>query len=315
VAAALTFTAPAVHAQSAASYPSKPIKIIVGYSPGGANDVLMRLVAAKLQGSWGQPVIVENKPGANSMIALEAVMAAPADGYTLTLNGTGAMVVFPAMGGKLSYDPIRNFIAFGPQIQTPLVLGVNPSLPVDNLQQFIAWAKANEGKVNYAWSAPSAGIATELLIHQAGIKATGIPYKGGSEVATAVIGGVVQMTLFDSVSIAPHLKSGRIRGIAVSTARRVPFMPDLPTISESGLPGFETSIWLSMFAPAGTPPDIVAKLQAEVSRIFNLPDVRERISALGAEIVPSNAAVIEERIRNEMVSYGNVMRVTGVKFQ
>lgn len=314
-AALLLLAGASVQAQSAASYPSKPIKIIVGYSAGGAYDVLMRMVGAKLQESWGQPVIVENKPGANSVIALEAVMAAPADGYTLTLNGTGAMVIFPAMGTKLSYDPLKNFVAFGPQIQTPLVLGVHPSVPATNLQQFIAWAKANEGKVNYAWSAASAKVATELFLQRTGLKATDIPYKGGGEVSTAVISGVVQMALLDSVSIAPHLKSGRIRGIAVSTAKRVPFMPDLSTISESGVSGFETSLFISMFAPAGTPPDIVAKLQAETSRIFSMPEVRDRIAALGAEAVPSSAAIMEERMHREIEAYGNVIRATGIRFQ
>ncbi|HVZ46484.1 MAG TPA: tripartite tricarboxylate transporter substrate binding protein [Ramlibacter sp.] len=297
-----------------AAYPSKVVRIIVGYGAGGANDVLMRIVAAKLQESLGQPVIVENKPGANSVIALEAVMNSPADGHTLTLNGTGAMVMFPAARMKLPYDPLKNFVPFGPQIQTPLVLVVHPDVPAKNLKEFIAWARANEGKINYAWSAPSAYVATALFLQKTGLHAQPIPYKGGGELSTALIGGVVQMALFDIVSIAPHLRSGRVRGIAVTTPQRVPQMPDLPTMAESGLPNFETSLWLSMFAPAGVPAEVLARLQTEVSRIFTMPDVRERVMGLGAEIIPSTAAATEARMRSEIEMYGSVVRSAGIKF-
>ncbi|HVZ46512.1 MAG TPA: tripartite tricarboxylate transporter substrate-binding protein [Ramlibacter sp.] len=301
-------------AQPTTSYPGKLVRIVVGYSPGGANDLLMRIVAEKLQLAWGQPVIVDNKPGASSVISLDAVRQAPPDGHTITLNGIGPMVILPAARVKLPYDAAKDFVPFGPLLEVPFVLVVNPAVPASNAQEFVAWARANEGKINYAWSAPSSVVATELLLQRMGVKATAIPYKGGAELSAALIGGVVQFAIFDSASIAPHLKAGRVRGIAVTSSRRAASLPELPTMEEAGLSGLHMSLWLSMFAPAGVPPEILAKLNTEIARVFALPDVKEKMIPLGVEVVPSSPAATQARMRRESETYAAVVRTAGLKF-
>ncbi len=302
-------------AQTDSSYPNRTIRIILGYSPGGANDFLMRLVAAKMQETWGQPVIVENRPGANSIIALELGAKAPADGYTLIFNGLGGLTINPSMYTTLPYDPVKSFVPFGPLITTPLVLAIHQSVPISTVPEFLAWAKDNAGKLNYASASTSAEIATEMFLQMTGLRATHIPFKGGAEVAAAVIAGTVQMALFDSVSISPSLRSGKIKGIAVTSSKRLSSFPDLPTLGEAGVPGFDMTLWLTMLAPAGTPQQIVAKLNTEANRIFDLPEVRTRLSGMGAESSPTTPAALAGRIRDDIARYKAVVKAAGMKVQ
>src|SRR5215467_4600567 len=265
-----------------AQYPSKPIHIVVGFPPGGGNDIIARMVGAKMQDAWGQPVVIDNKPGANSIIAAEFVARSAPDGYTILVNATGGMSVNPVLYEKLPYDPLRDFVPISMVGSFPLVLVVNPSVPASSVSELVAYAKANPGKLNYSSGSTAFQVATEMFKQMTGTDIKHIPYKGSAASITAVIAGDVQMTIVDSPPLMPQLSSGRVRGLAVTTAKRAAAMPDLPAIAES-LPGYEMALWIGVFSPAGTPPEIAAKLTSEVQRIVGLPDIREKLAAMGVE--------------------------------
>jgi len=299
----------------AQTYPSKPIRVIVGFPPGGGNDIIARLLGAKMQEAWGEPVVIDNKPGASSIIATEFVAKAAPDGYTLLVNATGGMSVNPVLYAKLPYDSLKDFVPISMVGSFPLVLAVNPSLPVKSVRELLAYAKANPGKLNYSSGSTSFQVATEMFKQMTGIDVRHIPYKGSAASITALISGDVQMTIVDTPPVMPQIKAGKVRPLAVTTARRAGSMPDLPTISESGVPGYEMALWIGVFAPAATPRDVAAKLNAEVVRIVNLPDIRERLEGMGVEPLGNTSEQAAEWIRGEIAKYGPVVKAANIKVE
>jgi len=297
----------------AQAYPSKPVRIVVGFPPGGGNDIIARMVGAKMQESWGQPVVIDNKPGANSIIAAEFVAKSAADGYTLLVNATGGMSVNPVLYTKLPYDSLKDFVPIGMVGSFPLVLVVNPSVPANSVQELVAYAKANPGKLNYSSGSTAFQVATEMFKQMTAVDVRHIPYKGSAASITAVIAGDVHMTIVDTPPLVPQIKAGRVRALAVTSAKRAGAMPELPTIAESGVPGYEMALWIGVFAPGGTPREIAAKLNAEVVRIVNLPDIRGQLADMGVEPLGNTPEETAEWIRREIAKYGPVVKAAGIK--
>ena len=299
-------------AASAQGYPSKPIRIVVGFPPGGGNDIVARLVGAKVQEAWGQPVVIDNKPGANSIIAAEFVAKSAPDGYTLLVNATGGMSVNPVLYSKLPYDPLRDFVSISMIGMFPLVLVVHPSLPVNSVQELIAYANANPGKLNYSAGSTAFQVATEMFKQMTGTDIKHIPYKGSVQAINAVIAGDVHMTIVDSPPVLPHVKAKQLKGLAVTSATRSAAAPESPTLSEAGVPGYEMNLWIGAFAPAGTPGEIAARLTNEVMRVVKLPDVREKLAAMGVEPVGDTSEQLVRTIRNEIARYGPVVKAANI---
>ena len=296
----------------AQGYPTKPIRIVVGFPPGGGNDIIARMVGAKMQESWGQSVVIDNKPGANSIIAAELVAKSAPDGYTLLVNATGGMSVNPVLYAKLPYDPLRDFVPISMVGSFPLVLAVNPSVPANSVQELVAYAKANPGKLNYSAGSTAFQVATEMFKQMTGVDVRHIPYKGSAASITAVIAGDVQMTIVDTPPLVPQLKGGKVRAIAVTSAKRSAAMPDLPAIAES-VPGYEMVLWRGVFAPAGTAREVAEKLNAEVVRIVGLPDIREKLGGLGVEPIGNTSEQMADWIRREIARYGPGVKAAGIK--
>jgi tripartite-type tricarboxylate transporter receptor subunit TctC len=293
-------------------YPTKPIHVVVGFPPGGGNDIIARLLGAKMQDTWGQPVVIDNKPGANSIIAAEFVARSAPDGYTLLVNATGGMSVNPVLYAYLSYDPLKDFVPISMVGSFPLVLAVNPMLPANSVQELIAYLKANPGKLNYSAGSTAFQVATEMFKQMTGTDVKHIPYKGSAASITALIAGDVQMTIVDTPPLVPQLSAGRLRALAVTSAKRSAAMPDLPAIAES-VPGYEMVLWIGVFAPAGTSREVATKLNAEVVRIVGLPDIREKLAGLGVEPIGNTSAEMAEWIRREIAKYGPVVKAAGIK--
>jgi tripartite-type tricarboxylate transporter receptor subunit TctC len=299
----------------AQAYPSKPIRIVVGFPPGGGNDIIARLVGAKMQESWGQPVMIDNKPGANSIIASELVAKSAPDGYTLLVNATGGMSVNPVVYAKLPYDPLKDFVSISMVGSFPLVLVVNPAVPANSMRELIAYARANPGKLNYSAGSTGFQVATEMFKQMTGVDVRHIPYKGSAASITAVIAGDVQMTIVDTLPVVPQIKAGKVRALAVTSAKRAGSMPDLPTVAESGAPGYEMALWIGVFAPAGTPREIADKLNAEVVRIVNLPDIHEKLAGMGVEPLGNSSEQMAEWIRREIAKYGPVVKAGNIRVE
>ena len=302
----------AVAGALAQAYPTKPIHIVVGFPPGGGNDIIARLLGAKMQESWGQPVVIDNKPGANSIIASEFVARSAPDGYTILVNATGGMSVNPVLYEKLPYDPLRDFVPISMVGSFPLVLVVNPSVPASSVSELVAYAKANPGKLNYSSGSTAFQVATEMFKQMTGTDVKHIPYKGSAGSITAVIAGDVQMTIVDTPPLVPQLKSGRVKALAVTSAKRSGAMPGIPAVAES-LPGYDMVLWIGMFAPAGTPRDVTDKLNAEVVRVVNLPDIRDKLAGMGVEPLGNTSEQAAEWIRKEIAKYGPVVKAAGIK--
>ena len=302
----------AVAAQGA--YPSKPIRMIVPYPPGGPTDVLGRIVAQKLSESLGQQVVVENRPGASGMIGSEVVAKAAPDGYTLLTNAS-IHVINPSLYPKMNFDALRDFAPVSLIAQVPLILVVNPGLPVKSVPELIALAKAQPNRLNFGSSGNAAAphLAGESFKIATGVQMQQVPYKGSAPALTDLIGGQVQL-IFDSMpSAMPHVKSGKVRALAVTTAKRSPTVPDLPTIAESGVPGFDISTWYGVWAPAGTPKDIVNKIAAEIAKALHQPAVRERLAALGAEPVGNTPEEFAAYCQSELAKWSKIVRESGAK--
>src|SRR6266849_5400592 len=267
----------------AQTYPAKPIRVVVGFPPGGGNDIIARMVGAKMQETWGQPVVIDNKPGANSIIAAEFVAKSAPDGYTLLVNATGGMSVNPVLYAKLPYDSLKDFVAISMVGSFPLVLVVHPSVPANSVQELVAYARANPGKLNYSSGSTAFQVASEMFKQMTGTDLRHIPYKGSAASITAVIAGDVQMTIVDTPPLVPQIRAGRVKALAVTSAKRSASMPEVPALAESGVPGYEMVLWIGVFAPAGTPRDVAEKLNAAVVRVVKLPEVRETLDAMGVE--------------------------------
>ena len=296
----------------AAGYPSKPIRIIVGYTPGGANDILARLVGQKMGETFGQQVIVENRPSAGAIIGTDAVAKAAPDGYTLTMGASGPIVFNPSLYAKLPYDAMRDLAPVSMVGSFPLILVVQASGPHRSVKELAAYSKANSSKSNYSASAASFRLATELLKNKAGISAEHIPYKGSAPAVQAVAAGEVLMTLVDSGPAAGAIKGGLLRGLAVTSLKRMPLLPDIPTMAEQGV-DLQLTLWSGLLAPAGTPPAIIQKLQTEVARIVKLPDIRERMLQLGIEPEGSTPEEFARVIATEIPLWMGVAKANNIQ--
>ena len=308
----LALFAGAAMAQS--TYPQKSIRIIVGYTPGGATDIVARILAAKLQEALGQSVIVENKPGAGSNIGSEYVAKSAPDGYTLlvgSIANASNMVAYK----NLNYDTLRDLVPVSQLMSAPSILAVHPSFPAKNLPELIALAKREPGRYAYAstGSGGSPHLAGELLKLRAGIDLIHVPYKGAAPAMSDLLGGQVHMAFQTALSAVPHLQSGQLRAIAVAANKRLAQLPNVPTMAEAGLAEVEVSSWNGLFAPAKTPPEIVARLHAETAKALASPEVREKLLAQGAEPIGSSPEEFRAYIRAEIDKWGKVVRASGLR--
>lgn len=303
------------HASWAQDFPSRPIKVIVPFPPGGPTDILGRIVAQKLSERLGQSVVVDNKPGASGMIGADMVAKSAPDGYTLLVNAS-LHVINPSLYEKSRYDAIADFTPLSNLADVPLVLVVNPQTPVQTVKELIAWVKASKTPINFASSgnATAPHLAGEAFKVAAGIEnMQHVPYKGSSPALTDLLGGQVQM-MFDSLpSSQPFIKSGALKAIAVTTQRRSSGLPAVPTIAESGIPGFNFSTWYGVWAPKSTPLPIVQKLSSEIGQITRLPEVRERFLALGAEPVGNTADEFAAFTKTELTKWARIVKQSGAR--
>ena len=299
----------------AQAYPSKPIRIITPYNPGGTADIMARLVGQTLQDAWGQPVVVENKAGASGMIGADAVAKAAPDGYTLLAAYCTEIAIAPSLFPKVPYDPIRDLAPVAVTALTPMILVMNPALPAKNLKEFIALAKAKPKQFAYASAGAGspAHLAGELLQRAAGIEMTHVPYKGGGQALTDTLGGQTALFFSSMPSALPHVKAGKLRALAVSTAARSPGAPEVPSVAEAGGFEFDMAAWNGLFAPAGTPREIVNRVNAEVTKAFTRPEVRERLVKEGAEPQSWSADRFREFVVADTAKFGKVIRDAGVK--
>ena len=297
---------------TAGGYPGKTVRIVVPFAPAGAGDLFARSVAQQMKEALGQEVIVENRGGAGGTIGLAHVAKSAPDGYTLALGNLGTLAINPALYKEVPYDSTRSFDPISLVGGTPLLLVVHPSVPARTVKQLIALAKAQPGKLNYA-SAGSGGpthLTMEIIKSQLGVNIVHVPYKGNVAAIISLVTGDTHMMITTILTPLPHMKNGRLRGLAVTTAKRQPAIPDIPTLGEGGLPGFDVSGWYGILAPAGTPPDIVAKLNAVIVQMMNSPEVNEKFTRQGLEVFASTPDQFAAKIRSEMAKWGRVVRET-----
>ena len=314
--AALFASTTAAIAQPAA-YPTKPILIVVAYTPAGATDILARTIGQKLTEAWGQAVIIDNRPGANGNIGTEYAAKATPDGYTLLMVTAGTHGINPGLYRKLGFDAVKDFAPVSLVAMVPNVFVVNNGVPSKDLKEFIAYAKANQGKLNYGspGNGSTAHLSMELFKSMTGIQMVHVPYKGSAGVLADLIGGQIVVTMDNMPPYVPQVKAGKIRALAVSPARRSPALPDVPTVAEAGVPGYDSGAWFGLVAPANTPKDLVAKLSRETARILKLPDVSARLADLGAESVGGTPEQFSAHIKAEIAKWAKVIRDANVELQ
>jgi len=304
-------------AQAADVYPTKPLRIIVPFPPGGPADALARTVGDKLAASLGQPVVVDNRPGAGGNIGMELAAKAPPDGHTLVLAPAGNLTVNPSLYRSVPYDVGRDFAPVTVIAAVPNVLVVNPQVPAKDVAELIAYAKGNPGRLNYA--SPGAGsgahLAGELLKSSAGIDIVHVPYNGIAPAVAAVISGDVQMMFAAAPTALPQIAGGKLRPLAVASPKRIAAAPALPTMDASGLPGFDVTSWYSIVAPAGTPPAVIDRLQREIARTLEMPDVKARLAGLGAEPIANTPAEFAAMIGSETAKWGKIVKDAGIKVE
>jgi tripartite-type tricarboxylate transporter receptor subunit TctC len=300
---------------AAQAWPNKPIRLMVPFPPGGSTDIVARIVAQKLGERLGQSLVIENRGGAGGTIGTAQVAKAAPDGYTLTVASTSTHVVAPHVYAKLEYDPVKDFAPIGLMAVSPYLLVVNPALPAKTLQEFVALARKQPGKLNYA----SAGVgstthlAMEMLKTSSNTFMLHIPYNGNGPAGAAVIAGQVEAGFGSLPALLPHARSGRARALAVGTLKRSPSLPEVPTVAESGYPGFDASLWLALMAPAGTPPAIVERLNREMVALINTPETREAFDKAGTEQLTGSPADLAAMIRDGLPKYARIVKASGVK--
>jgi len=305
---------PAAHAEN---YPTKPVRLIVPYPPGGGNDTLARLFGVKLTEAWGQQVVVDNRPGAGTIIGTQLAARAVPDGYTLLLSSIATHAIAPNLYAKPGYDPVQDFAPITLLAVAPTVVCVNPSVPAKSLKDLIALAKAKPGELKFAsgGAATPPHMAGEIFASMTAIRMIHVPYKGGGPAIAGLIGGETNMMFDTAASILPHVQSGKLRALAIARPARLPEYPNLQTFAEAGVPGYEVNAWYSMHAPAGVPKDIVAKLNRDFVRILKLPDIQERLKALGSEGVGNTPEEFAKFVRAESVKYAKAIKDAGVKVE
>ncbi len=295
-------------------YPTRPIRIVVPFAPGGSMEVIARLVGQKLTAAFGQPVIIDNRPGASGIVGTESVAKAPADGYTL-LAIPSAFAMNASLYNNAPYDPIKDFEAISTLASYSLLLVCHPSMPVRSVKALIALAKAQPGSLNYSSGGigTSNHVAAELFAYVAGVRLTHVPYKGGGPAFMALIGGEVHIMFAAAPTTMPFVKSGRLRVLGVSTAKRSPFLPDVPTIAEAGVPGYEVNSWSALFAPAGTPAAIVKTINTEVGKGLRQPEALEVLEKQGLEQSAGMPEELASLVRSEVTKWTKVIKATGIK--
>jgi tripartite-type tricarboxylate transporter receptor subunit TctC len=295
------------------SFPAKPMRLIVGYVAGGGNDIIARVIAGKMAEGLGQQIIIENKPGAQSIIAAEFVAKSAPDGYTILMGPSGPMTMNPATYSKLPYAPLRDFVPLSMIGSFPLILVTSGNSPLKSVKELIEFAKADPAKSNYASSAAPFQLAAELFKLKTGTSFTHIPYKGSNESANAVMSGEVTMTISDPAPIAGAIKSGRLRALAVTSPKRHPSWPDVPTMIEAGIPDSDIVIWTGFLVPAGTPAAIVKRLQDEVARVVRLPEIRERLSGMGVDPVGNTSEEFGRIIAADIAKWTAVAKAANIR--
>lgn len=294
-------------------YPTKPVRMVVGFAPGGGNDILARLMAEQLQKLLGQPFVVENRAGASGMIAIEAVKRADPDGYTLLVGPSSGMAVNPALYSKLSYDPVKDFAPVSLVGDIPMILTVNPSNKATTAREFIALAKASPKPLHVGSGANSFQLASAVLADKAGMTLDNVNYRGNSQVVTALMANEIEVSLIDAAAVMPQIQSGRLKALAVTGKTRFSQLPDVPTVSEAAVPGYVMSFWSALFAPAGTPQPVIDRLQAAIKQSVAVPAVAERMRQLGIDPVGSTARELADTLAREIPLYKEAARMANVK--
>ena len=301
----------------AQDYPRKPVRLIVPFAPGGGNDTVARAIGAQLGTQLGQQFLIDNRAGAGGIVGAELAARAAPDGYTLFLGGVGSLAVNPNLHAHLPYDPLKDFVPITLLASAPSVLVVHPSVPAASMGEFTALARKNPGKLNYAsnGNGSSAQLAAVLYESMAGVRMVHIPYKGLAPALVDLLAGEVQLMFSSMVAILPHIQAGRLRALAVTSPERSSLLPGIPTLAESGLPGYEAGSWYGLLAPAGTPPAIVERLQEESARALKEPLVRERLAAEGARAIGSTPTEFERYIAGEYSRTGKLLRDAHIKME
>ncbi|MEO8652624.1 MAG: tripartite tricarboxylate transporter substrate binding protein [Ramlibacter sp.] len=306
----------ALPAALAQDYPSRPVRLVVPFAPGGFTDVVARILGQKLSVAMDQPFVVENKAGAGSTIGTDFVAKAPPDGYTL-LMVSSTHVISPWIYKNLPYDPVKSFTAVGKLVDSAYVLLVNPRVPARNVQEFIALAKAAPGTIHYASSGNGSAqhLMGGLFVALTGAPLAHVPYRGSAGAATDLVAGVVESSFAGVPNALAQVPQGRLKALAVTTAKRIPQLPDVPTLQEAGVPGYDASVWLALLAPAGTPHEVVVRLNAEINSLMNTPDVRKALLGAGVEPAPSSPEAMTQYMAEEMARWGKVVKDAGVKLE
>ena len=301
----------------AQGYPSKPVRLIIPFAPGGATDVIGRLAAQKLSDGLGQQFIVDNHPGANGNIGTELAVKAAPDGYTLVMSYDGTLSINPSVYRRMPFDPQKDLVPIGAVGQLPLLMLVNPAFPAKNVAEFVAYAKANPGKVNFSGAGygSSGHLAAELLRQRAGIDIVHVNYKGGGQAVTDLLGGQIQMLMTGLTTVEGHVKSGKLRPLAFTSAKRVAGAPEVPTFAESGYPGLVSHSWYGILGPVGTPPEVVRKVNAEINKLLQLQDVKERLAALGVEPLGGTPEQFAHLIREDAAKWAKVVKEAGIAIE
>jgi tripartite-type tricarboxylate transporter receptor subunit TctC len=304
-----------VNVAIAQPFPSKPARMIVPYPPGGSADILARAIGAKVGEGLGQPVVIDNRPGAGTIIGTEATAKSAPDGYTFMLGTVSSHAINPALNARLPFDPVKDFTPLSLVASIPFAMIVHPSVPARSVQEFVALAKSKPGQLNYssAGNGTSNHLAGELLKSMAGVDLVHVPYKGSAPALNDLIAGQVSL-MFDLVlTAAPHIKSGAVRGLAVTGTQRSAVLPELPTVAETGLPGYEVSAWFGIFAPAGVPQPVAKRLNAEFVKVMQQPDLKQRLASLGADPLTSTPEEFSTYLRSEIDKWAKVVKASGMK--
>jgi tripartite-type tricarboxylate transporter receptor subunit TctC len=300
---------------TAATFPERPVRLIDPYAPGGGSGVLARILSERLSPLWGKQIVVDNRPGAAGALGTEMAMRAAPDGHTLVMGTSGSIAINPSIYPKLPYDPVRDLVAITQTSEQVSALALHPAVPANSVKELISLARSQPGKLNFSSAAhgSTGHLSGELFNQLAKVDTRHVPYKGSGPAAVALIAGEVQMMIGNVLTLLPHIQSGRIKAIAVTSRARSPSLPNLPTIAEAGVPGYEAMGWNGVFSPARTPRAIVEKLNADIVRVLNMPDVRERLAAMGSTPVGGTPEQFGDYVKREIERWGRVIRESGIK--
>ena len=302
---------------NAQTYPTKPVRLIVGFPPGGGTDVVSRVIAQKLTEWWGQAVTVENRAGATGTIGADSVAKAAPDGYTLLMGHVNSHGIAPNLFPKMPYDALKDFVAVAYVGYVPNVLAVHPSVPAKSVKELVALAKAQPGKLNFASSGNGSTqhLAGELFKQLTGTSIVHVPYKGSGDAIKDLLAGVVSMNFDTMPPVLPHIQAGKLRGLAISTPRRLPQLPDVPTFAEEGITGFDVANWYGVMAPAGTPRELVTRLNVDINKAMQVPEVRARLEGVGTQLREQSAADFDAYMKAEVAKYAKLVKDAGVRLE